>query len=176
YIKFFFFSIILSIGILTLLKLRRSYFQARLRHFNNNNVENKEEKMVTRDRVRLIMGLFYIFISFGILFNFFTYFLIWVLDPLPDRFIFSFVNFSGNIDLQHLNRIMDLNAAEYPHEVTIYYCVAIASGGILIELMVSIWYIVARKKVKLKKIIPLLIGGVVSGFLTGYTTCLPLFL
>jgi hypothetical protein len=176
YMKFIFVFIALSIGVLILLNLKNSSFQARLRCFRDNNIESKAGKIDNWDKVRLFIGLFYVFVSFGILFDFFTYFLIWVLDPIPDRLIFSFVSFSGSIDPQHLNRTTDFNAAEYPHEVTIYFCTALASGGAFIELMVSIWYLIAKKMEKLKIDIPLLIGGVVMGFLTGFTTCLPFFL
>lgn len=100
YLKFIFVFIMLSIGILTLLKLRGIYLKTR-----NNNVEDYEDRL---KNPRLILGGFYIFIAIGILFNFLTYFLIWALDPLPDRLIFSFINFNGNIDPHNMNRIENI--------------------------------------------------------------------
>lgn len=65
---------------------------------------------------RIIVGSVYIVIAFGILFNYLTYFLMWLLDPLPDRLIFNFINFAGIIDPLAMNRIMDISASIYPHE------------------------------------------------------------
>ena len=99
-LKFIFVFIMLSIGILTLLKLRGIYLKTR-----NNNLEDYEDRL---KNPRLILGGSYIFIAIGILFNFLTYFLIWALDPLPDRLIFSFINFNGNIDPHYMNRIENI--------------------------------------------------------------------
>ena len=84
YIKFIFVFIILAIGILTLLRLRGIYLQPRLK-----KVEKDED---TLTKSRLILGTLYISFAFGILFNYGTYFIIWILDPLPDRLIFNFID------------------------------------------------------------------------------------
>ncbi|GAH64186.1 unnamed protein product, partial [marine sediment metagenome] len=62
---------------------------------------NQEEKLADSPltKPRIFLGSFYIVFAFGILFNWFTYFLIIVLDPLPDRFIFNYIEFAG-IDLE----------------------------------------------------------------------------
>ena len=169
YMKFIFFFILLSIGILTLLRLRGIYKVERTKLADADN-----ENMLKRPR--LILGTFYIAMAFGILFNYFTFFLIIVLEPLPDRFIFDFINFSGRIDPKAMNRIEDLNAAKYPHEKTIYYCVAMASLGAILDVVISIWYIIDSSNTNHRKTFTLLMSGVILGMLAGWTTCLPLFL
>ena len=170
YFKYIFFGILLIIGILTLLSLRGTYFLERIRY-------SKEEKLEDNPmtKPRLILGTSYIVMSFGILFDWFTYFLIVVLDPLPDRLIFNFVQLPDTINLFDLNRISDISQVIYPCEKTIYYIVALFSLGAILDITISIWHIInARKSVR--KYFFYLIGGIVDGILTGFTTCLPLFL
>ena len=171
YMKFIFVFILLSIGILTLLRFRGIYTQTR-----TSSEENKEKRTNQLDKSRLITGIFYIVFAFGILTNWLTYFLILILDPLPDRLIFNFINFAGKIDPNYMNRIEDLNSAAYPHEKTIYYCMAIASFGAILDLVISVWYIINSTHQNLRTTFELLIGGVTTGILAGFTTCLPFFL
>ncbi|GAH46090.1 unnamed protein product, partial [marine sediment metagenome] len=110
---------------------------------------------------RLILGAGYIVMSFGILFDWFTYFLIVVLDPLPDRLIFNFIQLPDTINLFDLNRISDISQIIYPYEKTIYYIVALFSLGAILDITISIWQIVnARKSVR--KYFIFLIGGIVD--------------
>ncbi len=171
YMKIIFVFILFSIGFLTLLKLRGIYKTERIK---GTKIDTEDENLLKKPR--LILGTFYIMMAFGILFNFFTLFLIIVLDPLPDRFIFDLINFSGKIDPKALNRIQDLNAAKYPHEKTIYYLVAFISLGAILDVVLSIWHIINSNNTDHRKSFTLLMSGVVIGMLTGWTTCLPLFL
>ncbi|MFX1392918.1 MAG: hypothetical protein ACFFAH_05005 [Promethearchaeota archaeon] len=170
YMKYIFVFILLSIGILTLLKFRGIYKTERLR---GGKHDPKNENQLYKPR--LMLGIFYIFMALGIAFNYLTYFLIRCLDPLPDRFIFDFINFSGRIDSKDLNRIEDINAAKYPHEKSIYYCIAMASFGAILDVVICIHSIVNNNGLN-TKIIKMLIGGVITGMMTGWTTCLPLLL
>ncbi len=113
--------------------------------------------------------------GFGIIFNFFIYFLIIILDPLPDRLLFEFINFSVKIDPQDLNRIKDINRAKYPHEKTIYYIVAMASYVALLDIFICIYSIIINNNIN-KKTFEILFGGIILGILAGWTTCLPLLL
>ncbi len=167
YMKFIFSFIFLAIGTLTLLKLRGIY------KFERTTKEAVENKL---KRARFTLGIFYLTAGLGILLNYLTYFLIWILDPLPDRFIFDFINFSGYIDPKYLNRIEDIEASKYPHEKTIYYCVAIASLGAILDVVISIAFIVNNDQSNHRRTFAVLIGGVTLGILTGWTTCLPFFL
>ena len=170
YMKFIFFAILLVIGILTLLSLRGKYFLERIRY-------SKEEKLADNPmtKPRLILGSVYIVIAFGILFNWFTYFLIAVLDPLPDRLIFNLIPLSDSISWFDLNRLLDINKVVYPYEKTIYYGAAIASFISILDITISLWQIINNGR-DVKKSLFSLIGGIVTGIMTGFTTCLPLFL
>ena len=171
YMKYVFFGILLIIGILTLLSLRGKYFFERIRY-------SKEEKLADNPmtKPRLILGAFYIIFAFGILLDWFTYFLLAVLDPLPDRFIFNFISLSGIIDPFALNNISDISKAVYPYEITIYYGVAIVSFMALLTITISLWQIINKEGTTTKKSITSLITGIVTGLLAGFTTCFPLFL
>ncbi len=171
YMKYVFFGILLIIGILTLLSLRGKYFLERIRY-------SKEEKLANNPmtKPRLILGSFYIVFAFGILLDWFTYFLLAVLDPLPDRFIFNFISLSGIIDPFALNNVSDISKAMYPYEITIYYGVAIVSFMALLTITISLWQIINKEGTITKKSITSLITGIVTGLLAGFTTCFPLFL
>ena len=171
YMKYIIVFILLAIGISTLLKLRGHYIQESM---GNDDVDIKEINHFRNPR--LILGVVYIVLAFGILFNYITYALIWILDPLPDRLIFNFINFSGIVDPFTMNRIMDISASIYPHEQTIYYCVAFGSFVAITDVIIAIWYLVNRVPFNPKMGFSLLIGGVTVGILLGFTTCLPFFL
>ena len=171
YMKYIFFGILLIIGILTLLSLRSKYFLERIRY-------SKEQKLADNPmtKPRLILGVFYIIFAFGILLDWFTYFLLAVLDPLPDRLIFNFISLSGIIDPFATNYISDISKTAYPHEKTIYYGVVIFSFLSLLTIVISLWQIINKEGTIKKKSIISLITGIVTGLLAGFTTCLPLFL
>ncbi len=170
YLKYVFFGILLIIGILTLLSLRGKYFLERIRY-------SKEQKLADNPmtKPRLILGSLYIVFAFGILLDWFTYFLLVVLDPLPDRFIFNFITLLG-IDPFALNSFSDISKAVYPYEKTIYYGVAIVSFMALLTITVSLWQIINKEGTVTKKSIVSLMGGITAGLLAGFTTCFPLFL
>ncbi|MBA7515191.1 hypothetical protein ES705_07230 [subsurface metagenome] len=171
YMKYVFFGILLIIGILTLLSLRGKYFLERIRY-------SKEEKLANNPmtKPRLILGSFYIVFALGILLDWSTYFLLAVLDPLPDRLVFNFISLSGIIDPYALNNISDISKAVYPYEITIYYGVVIVSFMALLTITISLWQIINKEGTVTKKSIVSLISGVVMGILAGFTTCIPLFL
>lgn len=170
YLKYIFFGILLIIGILTLFALRGRFFLERLRY-------SKEEKLSDNPmtKPRLILGTFYVVFAFGILLDWFTYFLLVIMEPLPDRFIFNFFTLFG-IDPFALNKISDINKAIYPYEKTIYYGVAIASFMALLTITLSLWQIITKQGQITKKSIVSLIMGIIIGLLMGFTTSLPLFL
>ena len=169
YLKYIFVFILLFIGILTLTRLRGVYRDSRLK-----GVEKEKDLFL---KPRLIMGCAYLVLGFGIMFNYITYFLIWILDPLPDRLIYSFIDFSG-IDPFYMNRIIDINASLYPHEQTIYYCFAFGSIMSLLDILLSLWYLINNNRIinNPKNIITCLIFGVVGCILFGFTPGLAFFI
>ncbi len=171
YLKYVFFGILLIIGILTFFSLRGKYILARMKY-------KKEQKLADNPmtKPRLILATLYILFAFGILFDWFTFFLLAVLDPLPDRLIFNFISLSGIFDPFALNSVSDINKTTYPYEKTIYYGVAIVSFMALLTITISIWQIINKEGTKTKKSMVSLISGIVTGLLAGFTTSLPLFL
>ncbi|MBY8983788.1 MAG: hypothetical protein KGD65_01840 [Candidatus Lokiarchaeota archaeon] len=169
YIKYIFVFILLAIGILTLLRLRGIYLQPRLK-----KVE-KEEDTLTKSR--LILGTLYISFAFGILFNYGTYFLMWILDPLPDRIIFNFIEFSG-INPLYLNGIKDISMAQLPHEKTIYYCFSSISLTCFLDIVLSLWYLINNNRIinNPRRTMICLFSGVTGCILFGFTPFLPFFL
>jgi hypothetical protein len=144
----------------------------------------RQSRLVSKDKQddqfikpRLILGCSYIVLAFGILFNYLTYFLIWILDPLPDRLIFGFIAFSG-IDPYYLNGIMDISTSQFPHEITIYYCFSFGSLMALLTVLISLWYLINNNRLinNPGKTLMWLINGVIDGILFGFNTCLPFFL
>ena len=87
FFKYIFVIVLLGCGILTLLKARGIYFKTRA--FSSDKNENKVDPLT---KPRLIIGTIYIVAGSGILFNYLTYFLIWILDPIPDRLVFNFLD------------------------------------------------------------------------------------
>ncbi len=169
YLKYIFVFVIFSIGILTLLRLRGVYRQSRL-----VGVDKQED---TFSRTRLILGSVYIFLAFGILFNYLTFFIIWIMDPLPDRLIYNFIDFIG-INPLNLNGIKDISASQYPHEKTIYYCFAFGSLMSVLSILLCLWYLINNNRLinNPMRVLGGLISGIIGGILFGFTTYLPFFL
>ncbi|MFX1277639.1 MAG: hypothetical protein ACFFAT_21680 [Promethearchaeota archaeon] len=171
FMKYILVFILIILAFSTLTKLRGHYIQERMRMGDlGPNSINQFKKP------RLILGTVYIVLAFGILFNYLTIFLMWLLDPLPDRLVFTFINFTGIIDPLMLNRIMDISTSIYPHEQTIYYCIAIGSFAAIVDIVIAVWTLVDRLPSNPKISFSLLISGVTAGILLGFTTCLPFFL
>lgn len=169
YLKYIFVFVIFSIGILTLMRLRGVYRQSRL-----VGVDKQED---TFTRTRLILGSVYIFLALGILFNYLTIFFIWILEPLPDRLIYNFIDFIG-IDPLYMNGIKDISASQYPHEKTIYYCFAFGSLMSVLSILLCLWYLINNNRLinNPMRVLGGLISGITGGILFGFTTYLPFFL
>jgi hypothetical protein len=169
YVKYIFVFIIIFVGILTLLRLRGVFRQSRLK-----GIEKQDDSFTV---VRVCLGCCYIFVGVGILFNYLTYFLIWILEPLPDKLIYNFLDFSW-IDSSYVYGNLDVNNLIYPHEKTIYYCFAFGSLSSIMDILLSLWYLINNNKLinNPRKTMTFLIGGIIGGMVFGFTTCLSLFL
>jgi len=167
--KYIFVIVLLGCGVLTLLKARGIYFNSR-----NDYSEKDENKTNSLTKPRLIVGTLYIVVGFGILFNYLTFFLIWVLDPIPDRLIFTFISLI-DIDPYAVNRITDIHLAIYPHEKTIYYLIATGSFVNTVHVFFSI-FLFLNRAIKPRKTFLWLISAVPVAILLGFTTFMPLML
>jgi hypothetical protein len=164
---------LILIGIMILLKFRGIYRISR-----SKLAFMKDETGEIKDGLkgpRLTVGFLYILLGIGILFNFLTYFLFIILDPLPDKFIFNFINFSGGIDPQIMIRIQDVSSVQYPHELTIIYGIALGSLWGLFQLFVTFYLFVNGAK-RPQHLYGWLTSTILTCLLFGFTTCLPFFL
>jgi len=171
YLKYIFFLILLLVGLLTILKLRGRYYFERIIYKKG---QEPPDNPIAKPRI--IIGTLYIIIAFGVLFNWFIYLLIIVLNPLPDRFLFNFLNFPDNFNAFGLNTISDISVIENPLEKAIYYGIGVLSFGSLIDLTIGIWQMVTKGIKYAKSGLVMIISGLISGLFFGFTTCLPLFL
>jgi len=169
YVKYIFVFIIISVGILTLLRLRGVFRQSRLK-----GIEKQDDSFTV---IRVCLGCCYIFVGVGILFNYLTYFLIWILEPLPDKLIYNFLDFSW-FNSSYIYGNLDLNNLIYPHEKTIYYCFAFGSLSSNADIVLSLWYLINNNRLinNPRTTMTFLIGGIIGGMVFGFTTSLSLFL
>ena len=167
--KYIFVIVLFGCGVLTLLKARGIYFKSRA--FHKEKEENKTDPLT---KPRLIIGTVYIVIGSGILFNYLTYFLIWILDPIPDRLFFNFINIF-DFDPYAINRISDVNLAIHQHEKTVYYAIAMLSFVNTVHVTLSIWYYYGRIK-NPRKIVLNTFKYVPGAIIFGFTTFMPLML
>ncbi|MFW9782180.1 MAG: hypothetical protein ACFFFB_07855 [Candidatus Heimdallarchaeota archaeon] len=174
-IMFVFFKYILSfiliiLGVLVLFRFKKNYAKYGLNTYQNS----MDEKVVVRFS-HVILGTFYIIFGIGILSTLLTYFLIWVLDPIPDRYIFIYINSLGLFNPWSTNSVVEISSLTSVEHL-IFYAIALGSFLSLLEILVSIWLIVSYNKFYIKAAIINLIVGFFLGILTGFTTCLPLLL
>ena len=155
------------LGMLTLLSLRKIYF--------NKKLVDKDVNEDFLRKSRLILGTTYILMGSGILFNYLLYFLILILNPLPDQLLQSFIIDAINTYIKDLNfqaHILTL------FENCLYNAFALGSFLALLNLFVSLWYVLNNRGVKNPRdvLIFWLIPSVASGIFFGFSTCLPLLL
>ena len=162
--KCIFAFILLILGILTLLSLRKIYFDKKL---NNNNVNENFLR-----KIRLAVGSVYIIMGSGILFNYLTYFLILILNPLPDQILQHFII---NTIIKTLNYKEDDILALF--ENCFYNFFALGSFYALLTLFIILWYFFNNRNLKNPhNAIYWLISTIASGIIFGFSTCLPFLL
>jgi len=161
--------VLIGCGVLNLLKLRGHYFKSR--SFSTEHDINKKDLFI---KPRLIVRYVYIVRGFGFLFIYLMYFFIRFLEPLINRFIFSFIRLI-DINPFNINRITDIHSAIYPHEQTIYYIVAMLSFAKTIHLTIPIWYLLYKVK-NLRETVIWMFSSVPGGFIFGVTTYMPFML
>lgn len=162
FMKFVFVFIIFFIGILTLLRLRGVYLQQRSR-----SIKKEEDQL---SKVRLVLGTLYIFLGFGILFNYLIYLFIWIFNPLPDGLIFVIID------------ALKSHYQEYSlFEVSInilYPFLALVSFLAILYLFLSIYYLINNNRVISNPagVVRLLVKAVLMIIFFGFTTSFPYFL
>jgi len=67
---------------------------------------------------QLIGGVVYLLLAFGILFDFITFFMLIILDPIPDRFALELLNSAGLFNPWALDGVIDISNFVSPIEMT----------------------------------------------------------
>jgi len=182
FLKYILVFILLMIGILTLLKLRGIYFTSRSRSSEQDGIKKSE-----LDKPRLVLGCIYIVLGCGILFNYLIYFLMWILDPLPDRFLFILLNLINTalseVDFFQINKIdlrrfTNINLAIAPIEKSFYLFIAYWSYYGTIHFLLTLWYLIdkSRPLVNPRKAIGNLFFSLGICLISGFTTFMPFIL
>ena len=115
-------------------------------------------------------------LAFGILFDFITFFMLIILDPIPDRFALQLLNLSGVFNPWALDGVINTSGFGSAIEMTVYYAFTDASLICFVEVLVSIWLIISENIIHIKKVFLHLFAWTFMGFLFGFTTFLPLLL
>ena len=162
FLKFTLVGVLFTIGTLILLKLRGIYLRQNAKgdYMNTNKFMRK---------TRLLLGFAYIIVGFGFLFNYLTYFLIWVFSGF-DGFLLIF-----------LNLLIDI-FPDFPANISffieIYHpIIAILSFSAILQYIMAFFYLVNNNKVisNPKKSVNLLVISSIEIIFFGME-CLPYFL
>jgi hypothetical protein len=145
FLKYTLILILFCIGILILSKLRGVYFKQKI-------LDNPMESIFL-NRIRLILGTFFIIIALGFLFNYLTYFLIWIFHDF-DCFIYIFIRLSALLFLEQFS-----NSVE-PFIDIIRPIISIGSFIALTQYALVIFYVVSNTGVlsNPRKLLSLLIS------------------
>ena len=170
-LKYVLFGLLIIMSVLTLLKFKKNYTIFKLHVGDKNLPEGNVLK-----KKQFIGGILYLVLAFGILFDFITYFMLVILDPIPDRFALQLLNFAGVFTPWALDGVINTSNFGSPIETTVYYAFTIASLICFVEILVSIWLIISENIVHIKKVFLHLFAWIFLGILFGFTTFLPLLL
>ncbi|MBN1802757.1 MAG: hypothetical protein JW891_14710 [Candidatus Lokiarchaeota archaeon] len=170
-IRYIFGAILIILGVLTIYRSRISpYFKEK--QYSPQYKKNGEKFR----KSGIILAVFYINIGFGIIFTYFTLLLVILLDPIPDRLIFSLFMNSSVIDPSKVYNFSDINSISEPFDKSLYFILSIGSFLSILDIVLSLWIIFNKSHSNLRTQIILLIIGIIGCFLTGFTTAFMLFL
>ncbi len=173
-LKYSLIFILLSVGYLTIRMYRGENKGSRQTETNVSGEKKPLTKKLKEPHV--ILGIIYLALGIGILLGWMTQAFIIVLDPIPDAFIFKFINFSGWIPAEELGRIQDPNLAIYPYEITIYYGVSFFSFLGFTSLIMGMRFMILYANKSHTTSLKMFITGLVDCIFMGFTTFMPLFL
>ena len=170
-LKYVLFALLLIMSILTLLRYKKNYTIFKLNVAGKNLPEG-----FTLKKKQLVGGIVYMVLAFGILFNFMTFFMLIILDPIPDRFALQLLNYAGVFNPWALDGVIVISNFGSAIEMTVYCVFTVASLICFVEVLVSIWLIISENIIHIKKVFLHLFAWIFMGFLFGFTTFLPLLL
>ena len=132
FLKYTFVIILFIIGLLILLRLRGIYLHHRIKDPGNSNK--------TMNNTRLLLGCTYIILAFGILFNYLTYFLIWLCQDFNGLALIIL-----NYVVSTLPVEISINIASL--EYYIFPLVALCSFFSILQYVMSMFYLVNNNRV-----------------------------
>lgn len=176
YMKYIFSIVLILLGIFTLLRYRGLYRDQKTIALGKSKEKIDIKKKLGKSHV--IVGTAYIFLGFGIIFNFLIYILIWCLEPMPDQYLLYILDYLEVFESNDMMRIFNINKTTNAYEKFIFYIIAVISLIALMQVIIGIWFITKDGTPLGNPIVTYinLLIGVVEGILVGFTTCLPLFL
>jgi hypothetical protein len=146
-LKYVLFALLIIMSVITFLKFKKNYS---IFHANVAN-KNLPEGFVLKKK-QFFGGIVYMILAFGILFNFITYFMLAILDPIPDRFALQLLNSADLFNSWALDGVINISNFGSPIEMTAYYVFAVASLICFVEALVSIWLILTENIFHIKKV------------------------
>lgn len=162
FLKYTFVIVLFIIGLLILFRLRGIYLHQRIKDPGNSNK--------AMNNVRLMLGCSYIILAFGILFNYLTYFLIWLCQDF-NGLLLVFLNYV--VSTLPIEIFKDTPFIEY----YIYPIVALCSFFSILQYIMSMFYLVNNNRVisSPKKTVILLASSLFQIIVFGFA-CLPYLL
>ena len=170
-LKYILFFLLILLSVLAFLKFKKSYTI-----FKSNQIEKSVEEKLVLKKKQFVIGIAYFLLALGFLFDFITYLMLIILEPLPDRFAFQLLNYAGVFKPWALHGLIDVSSFGSPIETTVFYFFTFISLICFLDILVSVWLIITENIVHIKKAFFCLFTGVFFGFLVGFTTFLPLLL
>ncbi|MFX0074329.1 MAG: hypothetical protein ACFE96_02725 [Candidatus Hermodarchaeota archaeon] len=162
---------LLLLSVLAFFKFKKSYTI-----FKSNQVEKSVEEKLVLKKKQFFIGVAYLVLAFGFLFDYITYFMLIVLEPIPDRFAVQLLNHASAFNPWALHGVIDISSFGSSIETTVFYFFTFISLICFLDILVSVWLIITENIVHVKKAFFSLFTGVFFGFLVGFTTFLPLLL
>ncbi|MHA1104354.1 MAG: hypothetical protein ACTSPN_01400 [Promethearchaeota archaeon] len=162
FLKYTFVIVLFIIGLLILLRLRGIYFHHRIKDPGNSNK--------VMNNLRLVLGCTYMILAFGILFNYLTYFLIWLCQDF-NGLLLIFLNYVVSTLPIEISKYL-INIEYY-----IYPIIALCSFFSILQYVMSIFYLVNNNRVisSPKKTVILLASSLFQIIGFGFA-CLPYLL
>ncbi len=173
--------VLFFLGFITLLKFRGIYRMTKVRAPNYKVIPGKGSKEVDVNKGILrkwsvFMGLIYIFLAIGILFDFLIQFVFTILKPIDPKFIFSIINATGELDPEFMERLSDISLAMYDYEKSIYYVLSYPSLLAFFYLIFGIWVYVYKGPMESKFSIKNILYYIALGLIFGFSTFMPLLI
>ncbi|TFG17249.1 MAG: hypothetical protein EU531_03895 [Promethearchaeota archaeon] len=161
-LKFFLVIILFSLGVLYLLSLKGNYLRKKLLKI--------EDETNDFNNISIILGIVFIMIAFGVLFNYLIYFFIWVF-----QYYDGFILISLSLFEDFMVKNFGLNITVFNDTIT--PLIALGSFISILQIIFVLFYFTNNRFVVIrpKKSIVILTTSVIQIFLFGFE-CLPYLL